>query len=291
MQQYVRPDEDGLPMRAAGDWTEEKLDYLGRYVDMFVTSMRKRWRVLCYIDLFAGPGKLRLTKGRGGGQVILGSPLRILQHRYAFNHYFLVEKDTACHAALQARVQASNRAARVRCLLGDANMLVEEVLDEIGVAEPWPDASLSLAFLDPEGLELHWQTVAALARKRRMDLVIYYPQSGLDRTLDNPSVGEKISRWIGTTEWQQVYEEARCSGVSPHSKLVELYCHQLAGLGYKVERAHCGEVTEQTPAIHHSVTRAPLYRLLFASKCSLGQQFWTKVLLRDPSGQRRLRFD
>jgi len=39
---YLRPEDDGLPMRPSGSWVAEKLDYLRRYVDMFTTSMRSK---------------------------------------------------------------------------------------------------------------------------------------------------------------------------------------------------------------------------------------------------------
>ena len=39
MQDYLEPVEDGLPMRKSGPWAKEKLDYLERYTNVFVTSM------------------------------------------------------------------------------------------------------------------------------------------------------------------------------------------------------------------------------------------------------------
>ena len=42
MEAYLRPEDDGLPMRPSGSWVAEKLDYLRRYVDMFTTSMRSK---------------------------------------------------------------------------------------------------------------------------------------------------------------------------------------------------------------------------------------------------------
>ena len=57
MYNYLRKIEDGLPVRTTGKWAAEKLDYLGRYIDVFETSMRKKWSSRNFIDLQAGPGK------------------------------------------------------------------------------------------------------------------------------------------------------------------------------------------------------------------------------------------
>jgi len=41
MQNYLQPEDDGLPMRETGAWAAEKLDYLARYINIFETSMRE----------------------------------------------------------------------------------------------------------------------------------------------------------------------------------------------------------------------------------------------------------
>src|SRR5438876_3568526 len=48
---------DGLPARQTGEWTEEKLFYVGRYIDIFTRAMKQKWSRRVYIDLFSGPGK------------------------------------------------------------------------------------------------------------------------------------------------------------------------------------------------------------------------------------------
>ncbi len=42
------------------------------------------------------------------------------------------------------------------------------------------------------------------------------------------------------------------------------------------------------PLIRNIVRQAPLYRLLFASKHPLGQEFWENIVQRNVYGQRRL---
>ena len=85
MQNYLLPQDDGLPMRESGPWVAEKLDYLKRYIDVFETSMRRKWPRRYYIDLFAGPGKCIC---RGTKVIYLGSPLLALTTKHPFTGYF-----------------------------------------------------------------------------------------------------------------------------------------------------------------------------------------------------------
>lgn len=72
MDDYLLPQDDGLPARPSGEWAKEKLFYLKRYIHTFSTAMRdKPWRRRIYIDLFAGPGKCVIKKTQ---EYLLGSP-------------------------------------------------------------------------------------------------------------------------------------------------------------------------------------------------------------------------
>jgi len=120
-QHYLEPVDDGLPVRKSGNWARVKLDYLERYMDVLVTSMRdKPFRALHYIDLFAGPGKCRLEKS---GAFFPGSPLLELQARYPFSRYYLVDLKPSSVHALEQRCAASALAGRVSTRVGDGNAL------------------------------------------------------------------------------------------------------------------------------------------------------------------------
>lgn len=280
MQQYLEPVEDGLASRQAGIWTREKLDYLRRYLDIFTMAMKAKWPERFYVDLFAGPGKCSV---REAASVLLGSPLIALTLTQGFTGYFLCEKDPSLWESLVARCQASPRCDLVLAINEDANTGIDTITREIrrrSVAQP----ALCVAFLDPEGFELHWRTVAELARLPRMDLIIYYPQSGLAREVPNECSmpGETaIDRFFGNRLWRRDYEEPR-PGEPLASRLLQRYRQQLQELGYTDV-----EVTDslQSPLMR-SATKAPLYRLVFASKHKLGNKFWGEVLRRDVHGQR-----
>ena len=288
-QSYLEPEDDGLVMRPSGSWAREKLDYLERYVHVFITAMHgKPWRGIHYIDLFAGPGKCRSR----AGQVYLGSPLIALKAPYPFTCHFFADLDEENVTALKQRCSVSSRRDHVCYIVGDSNIIVDRIVGHISALDrefirgQWP--SLNLAFLDPEGLDLHWSTVEALARLNRMDLIIHYPQMGLARYMPvafNSQESSKIDLFFGDREWQRIYEKW-CGKRGLHSQLINHYKARLQELGYgEVLR---GDETGYEPLIRNTKRKAPLYRLLFASKHPLGHDFWRKVTRRDVYGQARL---
>lgn len=293
MEVYLQPQDDGLLMRESGDWVAEKLDYLARYINIFETSMHdKLWRKRHYIDLFAGPGKCFVPETRA---IYLGSPLLALTTRYPFTDYFFVDVDANNIATLQKRCRASSLYDHVQCFKGDSNLIVREIVDHILAIDiqriPHRWSSLNLAFLDPAGLDLQWATVATLAQPYTMDLIIHYPQGGLNRYMGNAFKTEgqtRVDLFFGGTAWRRIYEEyqSKHARLGIHRRLMDYYKERLQGLGYK-EVLRDDEIGDE-PLMRNAKRNAPLYRLLFASKHPLGHEFWQKVTRKDVHGQARL---
>ena len=292
MLNYLEPQEDGLPMRPSGAWAMEKLDYLQRYIDIFVTSMRNRpWRAMHYIDLFAGPGKCRTDDARS--RIFLGSPLIAMKAPHPFSGYFFVDMAKDAIATLEKRCSSSPQTGRVQCFHGDSNVCVQDIVKRISeVDQPFIDGqwhSLNLAFLDPEGLELHWETVAALASLKKMDLIIHYPRMALERVMPKVfqmEASSSVDSFFGSRDWRGIYKQWKGKDTGLHRQLIDYYKRGLQNLGYaEVLR---DDETGDEPLMRNAQKRAPLYRLLFASKHPLGNEFWHQVTRRDLHGQRRL---
>jgi three-Cys-motif partner protein len=287
MQEYLETENDGLIMRSSGSWALEKLDYLQRYINAFVISMHdKPWRAMHYIDLFAGPGKCRV---RDSDETYLGSPIIALKAPHSFTRYYFVDLEPDNISALRERCSVSPFADRVRYLVGDSNQVVHEVaasistIDQEFIPRQW--SSLNLAFLDPAGIDLYWETVEILAQINRMDLVIHYPQMGLSRFMpkafDSPEEN-KVDLFFGGREWRKIYRKWR-TRTGLHRKLIDYYKEKLHRLGY--EEVLRGD--EPEPLMRSEKRKAPLYRLIFASKHPLGHDFWRAVTKRDVYGQQR----
>jgi three-Cys-motif partner protein len=149
-----------------------------------------------------------------------------------------------------------------------------------------------LAFIDPEGMaDLHWKTVVQLAAVQRMDLIINYPQGGLNRYMCQAFEKKEqtiIDDFFGNRVWRKIYKEwLDKKGFPLHRHLIDLYKQGLKDLGY-AEVFRGDEGLEDEPLIRNIVRNAPLYRLLFASKHQRGLEFWHKVTHRNVYGQARL---
>jgi three-Cys-motif partner protein len=285
---FLDCEDDGLPMRDSGKWAEEKLDYLHRYLQIFTTSMwKKPWARIQYIDLFSGPGKCKI---RETSRIIQGSPLLALTLEHPFSQYYFVDTDERSVNALKERCKHSSLKDNIEYQVGDSNQLVSKIVTQIRTLDQyskqsgkWP--SLNLAFLDPEGFELKWKTIIELSSIKKMDLIIYYPQMGLEREMPNDYDDlnkNKIDQYFGSSKWRDIYESYRDGNIhNLHRPLINLYKDNLHALGYD-------EIKEDEPLMKSSLHNAPLYRLLFASKHPLGNQFWKQVITRNVYGQKRL---
>ena len=290
MNTYLEPEDDSLPMRKSGPWVVEKLHYLRQYIDVFTTSMHaKPWRAMHYIDLFAGPGKCFVRENR---TVHLGSPLLSLQTRYPFRRLFFAELESANINALKRRCRSSPRFSRIQFFEGDSNVRVHEIVQRISdldgeyIEGRW--SSINVAFLDPEGLELCWETVATLATVSRMDLIIHYPEMGLNRMMSKVLALDRdtlVDAFFGDREWRSIYR-AQQGRRGIHRKLLDHYKGKLSDLGYA--EVIGGDEVGYEPVVRNVKRRAPLYRVVFASKDPLGHEFWDKVTSRDAHGQLRL---
>ncbi|TFG44784.1 MAG: three-Cys-motif partner protein TcmP [Candidatus Brocadiia bacterium] len=271
---YVMPDlappkDDGLIIPEVGEWSRDKHYYLRRYIDAFTSSMKKKWGGLHYIDLFAGAG---IEKLKDSGDLDWGSPLIAAQ--YPFSKLHLCELNTEKYSTLKIRINEYKRDSQI--LQGDANEKIAEIVNDI------PKRSLSLAFLDPYGLHLEFETLKVLANKRA-DLIIFFPDH-LDALRnwehnyhDNPD--SLLDRCLGDgTDWRSIRKS------TPPEKYAEvlrnLYVKQIKSLGYT-----------EFEYKRISMKGHPLYILIFCSRHKLAAKLWRGISSIQHDGQRTLPFD
>ena len=145
-----------------GEWSRDKHYYLKRYIDAFTTSMKgDKWESLHYIDLFAGAGIERMENSN---ELDWGSPMIAAQAPFTKLH--LCERQNDKYDTLKKRIIQIRPDSQI--LKGDSNQNIHDIINEI------PPRSLSLAFLDPYGLHLDFQTLVIIS-KRRADLIIFFP--------------------------------------------------------------------------------------------------------------------
>jgi hypothetical protein len=124
-------------------------------------------------------------------------------------------------------------------------------------------------------------------------LIINYPEGGLNRSMPLVFEGRErtsIDDFFGDLGWREIYQDWLNQGKPPglHRRLIDFYRARLQDLGYE-EVLRADQIGDE-PLIRSVRRRAPLYRLLFASKHPLGHDFWHKVTRRNVHGQRRFDF-
>jgi three-Cys-motif partner protein len=268
------PADDGRDILEVGEWARDKHHFLRRYLHAFCVAMKnKRWSGLHYIDLFAGPGILRL---QDSGKLLWGSPL-IAAQVPGFTALHLCEKKPKLFDALTSRLESTRSSARIITHLyhADANRIAPTLIQKI------PPKALCLAFLDPYGLHLEFKTLTVLAQ-RRVDLIIFFPDH-LDairnlRYVYHDQPNSNLDRYLGEgVDWRAAIKRA------PQSKWAEtlrkLYEVNIRKLGYKeFEHARiCGK-------------SGPLYQLIYCSHHPAGSKIWRGIASTQPGGQRTLDF-
>jgi three-Cys-motif partner protein len=266
---------DGLPVRESGIWAKEKLHYLEHYLNIFFTGMRKKWPgKLYYVDLFSGPGRCYIRETR---EEVDGSPLIAL--RFSFEKYFFFEMDPDCHRALNTRIKtrAPEKAKNITTIMGDCN-------DKIGDVKPPSSPALGLAFIDPTGIsQISFETIRKLTTNRKIDLLINFPEGmGIRMNLHQYTKKETsaLNSFIGTNRWQQRFQETIMSFPQACSEIANEYLENLRSIGYQITDG------SQIPVMTNQ--NRLLYYLLFASKDPKGNEFWKKIGIINPHGQRKL---
>ncbi|MEW6411662.1 MAG: three-Cys-motif partner protein TcmP [Candidatus Zixiibacteriota bacterium] len=248
---------DGLPVRCVHSQSFLKLEVLDYYLKIFSVAMKSHHKELNFIDLFSGPG---LCINRENGEERLGSSLIALTLKNPFTNYIFVDADSKTSDILHKRCErlAPELIERINILNVDANQDVARILKHVNGAK-----SLSVAFLDPNGLDIHYNTLKLLSQFPKLDVIINFGVSDLKRNLANYSSGkhEKANQFFGCETW-------------PDRDLewLPFYMDRLKALGFTAVE----DDLEQKVKVK-TKTKADIYYLIFASKHSLGLKFWREA--------------
>lgn len=239
---------------------------------------QKPWRRRFYIDLQAGPGKNVI---KNTGEIVLGSPLLALLRGKGYTDYRLIEREEKLAAALWQRCEATHRVNQSDIRTKDFKTEVEGIVEEIReIDKPFFRGqwhTLTLAFFDPEGLELDWNTVALLASLNRIDLIINFSTQGIRRAagqgLNQIPGTSVIDQFFGTWEWRDIPFEP--DGHPPVRRYLDLYKSRLESIGFSWGT--------EIPVSIKTTFGVELYRLLYASKSrDVGVEFWEKARKNAP---------
>ena len=269
--------DDGLPIRTTHAGTFEKLYWWYYYVSITTAALVGRpgkWpHRLTYVDLFAGPGVLI---SKDGQHRMPGSPMIAAHAVKPFDRMIFCEKNPHLATACEQRLAAWGAAERSVVIAGDCNQVIAQVASAI------PEDSLTLAFIDPTGLHVHFETLETLTQDRGVDLLILFAdRMDIVRNVERYATGEsnKLDQMLGyDSRWRDAWQQLE-------NRSVENIC-RLFNRIYQQELARRLDYHEFESEVVRLPARRGLYTILFASRHPLGRAFWKKSTEKTRSGPR-----
>jgi three-Cys-motif partner protein len=262
---------DRLPARLTGQWVHGKKYYFCRYLDIMTRAVANKWQgKLSYIDLFSGPGRSVIRDTR---EEVEGSP--ILSLNYGFASYVFVDIPEVLDS-LKKRLAGHPKFPRISFVEGDCNAVIDSVRAKS------PADHLTLAFIDPTGLQIQFRTIRRLVQNRKMDLLMTIQFGmGIKMNLHQyiRTEGRMLTAFLGNAGWRQDIE-AGGSASQAGRHILNRYMSELKAIGYR---------TVQNREINiRNDQNLLLYFIVLASRHSLGAKFWREATQIEWTGQRLL---
>lgn len=204
-----------------GSWTEEKLEAFEKYVNAYLTIMNKYrdqfgWKLL-YFDGFAGSGTRTTNQGTDSElmmelfreQEISLEQISVYQSaaervvnikQRGFDYYYFVDLDKSANDELKEKLRPySNQGKNLAFRNTDANSITKRMGKYLIANEKIK----GLVLLDPFGMNLDWETIAAL-KGASVDLWILVPSGVIiNRLLERDGSLkhiEKLKQYFGLTK-------------------------------------------------------------------------------------------
>lgn len=206
-----------MAQRFGGEHTKAKLEALEKYLRAYSTALNRQKFRLIYFDAFAGTGDIQIADADAAllegvddySPFVKGSAQRALELGEAFDTYIFVERSRRKIADLKRlRNEHASIADRIDIRQGDAN----KELKRFCLETDWR-RNRAVVFLDPYGNEVIWDTIAAIAQTKAIDLWYLFPAGlGVYRQISRKGGIHKthiasLDKLLGTTAWREVFVE------------------------------------------------------------------------------------
>ena len=275
-----------------GKWTDEKLSILRGYLQAYNTALKNQPFIRIYIDAFAGTGyRLQRQKqfevpdlfaetgDQESQELLKGSAKLALEVEPAFDEFIFVETDTGKVEQLQAlKREHADKAGGITIVRSDANPFLQRYCAE----QDWR-GHRAVVFLDPFATEVTWDTVAAIAGTRAVDVWILFPLMAVNRLLANDptkSFRDSLDSVFGTTEWfAQFYRTTKADDIFGQSiETIQKACDfRSIGHFYSARlRSIFAGVADKSRVLYSS-RGTPLFQLFFAAGNARGAPIAVRI--------------
>lgn len=196
-----------------GDWTEEKLECVSKYLHSYTQIMKDREFHFAYIDAFAGTGYRELKHNEDIEEIprfLAGSARKALEVNPPFREYVFIEEDKDGYTTLKNLANEFPN-HNIECVNANANQYLINLCRE----REWR-TNRGLVFLDPYGMQVEWRTIESIAKTRAIDLWLLFPIGmGVNRLLRRDgkilsSERQTLDQFFGRDDWfDEFYQLAR----------------------------------------------------------------------------------
>ncbi|MFB2834644.1 three-Cys-motif partner protein TcmP [Floridanema evergladense] len=276
-----------------GDWTENKLVKLRKYLVAYATIMKDYNFKYAYIDAFAGTG-YRTGKESEETDILIfpelinqesnklfdGSARIALQVEPKFDQYIFIEKDeNKVYELNKLKTEFTNMADRVTIINSDANIYIKDIC-----SKNWK-SHRSVLFLDPFGMQVPWATIECIAKTEAIDLWYLFPVGvAINRLLKKDGnidevIRKRLDETFGTTDWYdrfyQITNQIDLFGtysITEKTADYKLICEYFIE---RLETVFAG--VAKNPLLLCNSRNTPLYLLCFAAANKKGAKTAIKI--------------
>lgn len=247
-----------------GQWTLDKLEVIGKYLNAYSIVLKNRRVRKIYIDAFAGTGTIDV-KLSGNKSTIDGSAKIALSSVEPFDEYIFAECDNKKVTELENICrQFPNRNSTIYTT--DCNKLLQNYCHG-----PSIKYSRILLFLDPYSTEVKWETIEALAKTQVFDIWYLFPISTVARLLPKNGHIEswaetRLNNLYGENNWKiALYNKPRQISIFENVDDIERLCSSQAIIDYTYTRlSQVFPKVSEKPAILRNSVNCPMFALFFA---------------------------
>jgi three-Cys-motif partner protein len=274
-----------MAQQFGGDWTQEKLKRVRKYLKAYATIMKRQPFRFAYIDAFAGTGFRELVETseeetplfpklneEEAQRFIEGSAREALKVKPSFDRYVFIEADPDAFDQLeQLKQDFPDKKDQMSFHNEDANdWLIRHCNRGTKELDDFWRSNRAVVFLDPFGMQVGWQTIEAIASTKAIDLWILFPLGvAVNRLLKKDgqireSWQAKLTAIFGTSRWYDVFYEEKTDlfGEATVEKTTSL---ERIGQYYNERLASVFAEVADNPLPLRNSTGNPLYLLCFAA--------------------------
>lgn len=274
-----------------GDWTEQKLGALSKYLKAYRTIFDKnpyaRYFTTNYVDAFAGTGYRKLSTPTSfedvdeeALQYQKGSAVIALEIDPPFHRFVFIDRKDD-HIKELAKLRDPYPDREIELITGDANKSLDDWCRKMN----WKK-NRAVVFLDPYGMEVNWSTIKTIAETKAIDLWVLIPLGqAINRVLTRhgPPEGpwaERLTAFFGTEEWRDEFYRPRAQPLlpmfdgpqlekeAPLEKIGEFCVKRLQSVFFRVA---------QNPLYLRNSKNVPIYLLCFAASNERGAPTAVKI--------------